>query len=1122
MPSDSRGHAPTTPREDAQTGPPSLVAAALSQLAEGVILADAQGRIIFVNEAAARMHGAVRLDVLPEGYSESYNLLTEDGRPYPSSELPLSRAVLRGDTVVDERWRIRRPDGGETFAVGTARPILGPAGERLGAVLTLRDDTLRVEAGRAERRAARVLDQVADEHMTMDAEFRILSVNRAALRALGKPAEALLGRTHWEAFPASVGSEAERQYRRVAAERVEAHFAHHYVGEGYDRHIEIDAYPTEDGGIAVFWREVSARVHAEAELRARNEELAEQALELEMANQQLQEGAAEFEARTGEAERARAAADEAARRLSFLAEASTRLASSLDYEATLRQIVALAVPDIADWCAYTVDGGDGTVRMVAVHHTDPDRAAFVRELARRYPIRADEPAGAARVLRTGEPELIEQIPDAVLEQVARDGEHLELLRSIGFRSLMTVPVVAQGRVLGALGFGIGESGRRFGPDDVGFAEELARRAAAAVDNARLYREAEAARREAERERRNAQEILEAMADAHFVLDSGFRFTSANAAMERSVGMARESLLGRTIWEAFPETVGTVFESSYRQVAREGGEVHFTAEYAGEGLELVAEVDAYPTAAGGVAVFWRDIAPRRRIEAALAESERQFRTLADAIPTLAWTARADGYIDWYNARWYEYTGATPEQMEGWGWQSVHDPAQLAGVVDRWQASLATGSPFEMIIPLRGADGAFRRFLTRVMPVHDAAGRVLRWFGTNTDVEAERAARDAAEAAEERLREVFEQAPIAVAVLTGPEHVYSIVSPVYARSPGQGRPLLGRTVREAFPELAGTGYWETMDRVYETGEPYSATERGVLIANPADGALEERFFNIGYQPLRDAAGEVYAIASAAYDVTEQVRARQEVEAARADAERQRAHAEAANQAKSQFLSTMSHELRTPLNAIAGYAELLTMGLRGPVTEAQEHDLERIRRANQYLLSLVNDILNFARLDAGQVEYNIAEVDLAALLADVEPLMAPQIAAKGLAFDYEPHDLPHRVSADPEKLRQVLLNLLTNAVKFTGEGGRVAVRCVPDAAAGVMRILVTDTGRGIAAEQLERIFEPFVQVERHRTHESQQGVGLGLAISRDLALGMGGTLAAESEVGVGSTFTLTLPLA
>jgi len=141
----------------------------------------------------------------------------------------------------------------------------------------------------------------------------------------------------------------------------------------------------------------------------------------------------------------------------------------------------------------------------------------------------------------------------------------------------------------------------------------------------------------------------------------------------------------------------------------------------------------------------DVTERKLAEATLAESERQWRTMADAIPTLAWTARADGYIDWYNARWYEYTGTAPEQMAGWGWQSVHDAALLPSVLERWQASIATGERFEMTFPLRGADGRFRPFLTRVTPVTDAEGRVVRWFGTNTDVEAERAARDAAESA-----------------------------------------------------------------------------------------------------------------------------------------------------------------------------------------------------------------------------------------------------------------------------------------------------------------------------------------------------------------------------------------
>jgi signal transduction histidine kinase len=248
---------------------------------------------------------------------------------------------------------------------------------------------------------------------------------------------------------------------------------------------------------------------------------------------------------------------------------------------------------------------------------------------------------------------------------------------------------------------------------------------------------------------------------------------------------------------------------------------------------------------------------------------------------------------------------------------------------------------------------------------------------------------------------------------------------------------------------------------------------------------------------------------------------------EAERARRDAEAANEAKSQFLSTMSHELRTPLNALLGYTELMDAGIRGPVTDEQRADLARMRRSAKVLMALVTDVLNFARVEAGRVEFRVTEVSLATVLSQMEALVAPQMRAKRLEYLQESCDEALRVRADAERLQQVLTNLLTNAIKFTDEGGRITVRCdvSPADRAGLPRVVhvrVADTGRGIAAEQLGRIFEPFVQVDRHLTHDSQQGVGLGLAIARDLARNMGGDLSAESALGAGSVFTLTLPLA
>jgi PAS domain S-box-containing protein len=235
--------------------------------------------------------------------------------------------------------------------------------------------------------------------------------------------------------------------------------------------------------------------------------------------------------------------------------------------------------------------------------------------------------------------------------------------------------------------------------------------------------------------------------------------------------------------------------------------------------------------------------------------------------------------------------------------------------------------------------------------------------------------------------------------------------------------------------------------------------------------------------------------------------------------RAEAERANRAKSEFLAVMSHELRTPLNAIGGYAELMEMGIRGPVTPQQREDLRRVQTSQRHLLGLINEVLNYARLETGTVHYDVADVHVCDTLAAAEALVAPQAQAKSLTLkaDRCPTSLVAR--ADGEKVRQILVNLLSNAVKFTDAGGRVELSCGP--AGDRVRVVVRDTGIGIPADQLERIFEPFVQVRADLTRTAE-GTGLGLAISRDLARGMDGDLTVESTPGEGSTFTLTLPAA
>jgi len=234
---------------------------------------------------------------------------------------------------------------------------------------------------------------------------------------------------------------------------------------------------------------------------------------------------------------------------------------------------------------------------------------------------------------------------------------------------------------------------------------------------------------------------------------------------------------------------------------------------------------------------------------------------------------------------------------------------------------------------------------------------------------------------------------------------------------------------------------------------------------------------------------------------------------------AHARAAeaNRAKAEFLAVMSHELRTPLNAISGYVDLLSVGVDGALSEKQQVSLRRIQLNQQHLLSLIDDVLSFAKIEAGRLSVDVQSVLVRDVVGTLEALIRPELERKDLIYSRERHDNRLSVRADPEKLRQILLNFIANAIKFTPEGGRIHVGA--DSYDEFVRIWVSDTGIGIPSDMIAHVFEPFFQVEQGTTRR-YPGIGLGLAIARDLANAMNGEVRIESTAGKGTTISLLLP--
>jgi PAS domain S-box-containing protein len=842
----------------------------------------------------------------------------------------------------------------------------------------------------------------------------------------------------------------------------------------------------------------------------------------------------------------------------FLIEASQVLASSLDYDATLTAVTRLAVQGIADWCAVDELLPGGGIRRIAVAHPDPEMVSLAHELHERYPPDPDAPAGVARVLRTRRPELVPEIPEETLVAAARDEEHLRILRDLGLRSYITVPLVAREALLGALTLVSSRSGRRFGERDLRLAEELARRAALAIDSARLYRGSEQARirleeqaveleaqaaelenQAAEMEESQAElevtadelaeqavlarrasdeaEAARALLDAFFTaapvaagyLDRGLRYRRINPALAALHGSEPQSLLGRAPSEADPE-LGAALERLGRS-ALEAGMPILNREVSaarGEDPERRGQylVNCFPVRTGGgdpteVGVVALDVTELRR-------AERREHLLAAVLED----SRSEIYL--FEAGTLRFWHVNRGARENLGYSMD----ELRAMTPLDIKPEFTPESFERLVePLRRGDGDLLRFETvhrrrdgSLYPVDvhlqlSTAGERPFFAALILDAtERRRAEREMLES-RERLRAVVETAVDGILTI-GESGIVETLNPAAEHIFGYAADeVVGHNISMLMPEPYRSEHDGYLDRYLRTGE-----RRIIGIGREVKGLRKDG----SVFPLELAVSETILEGRRLFtgivrDITERARAAAEVLQAKEAAEQ-------ASAAKSQFLAVMSHELRTPLNAIIGYEDLLEAEIAGPLTPRQREHLGRIRAGARQLLTLIDQILSLARIEAGKEQVVRERVDLRELAREAALLMEALAAQRGLRLRVSLPPEPLALETDPGKVRQILLNLIGNAVKFTRQG---EVELVLETGPGRVCFHVRDTGPGIPEGFQDRVFEAFVQADASQTRR-HGGTGLGLSVSRELARVLGGDLTVRSEPGEGSTFTLTLP--
>ena len=648
-----------------------------------------------------------------------------------------------------------------------------------------------------------------------------------------------------------------------------------------------------------------------------------------------------------------------------------------------------------------------------------------------------------------------------------------------------------------------------------FFSEAGKRARARLEQEVIERaRAEQAER-AERERYHA--ILASVGDGLIVADDAGRVVALNAVAADLTGWKSEAAEGLPLATVF-RTESPAGRGSGAPPAFEPGSGAPTRTM--EQTELIARTGAslsieHSTApildergiSSGVVIVFRDITERKRAEAAVAESEKRLKQLADTMPQIVWTARPDGSVDYFNERWYGYTGETPqESLERNGWANAIQPDDLRTLSIVRERAVGLGEVFESETRIRDRDGVFRWHLIRSVPVLDASGRVVRRFGAATDIDGLKRTKEALVENEARLRMALTAANMGSwdwNIPTGAIAWSDNLEEVHGLSPGSFDGTV-EGIRKLIHHDDQGFVAETIERSIKGGTGFSAEFRIVW----PDGSIH--WMSGKGRVVTDENGRPVRLIGVGMDITERKRLEGELQ-------QRVAELAEADRRKDEFLATLAHELRNPLAPIRN--ALLLM--KRPSKDGFDHESERLMAERQvaHLTRLIDDLMDVARISQGKIELREERLDLLAVVRRAVETAGPSIRDKNHRLIVSLPDQPIFLDADMTRIEQVLSNLLGNAIKYTEHTGQIELTLEQRGAEVEVRL--RDNGIGIPPEMLPRIFDMFVQADQS-SKRAEGGLGIGLGLVRTLVTMHGGTIEAKSEgLGKGSEFLVRLPV-